>query len=104
MRPQASRPGIEFSDDKNQKSAGGSTSGHGGSNFPAAMGIGEGILQSNNKQSSPSKSPLEQSSAERRSSHKKQASPPKDKRQLNLEKANSLLDDQAREEKGGFHA
>lgn len=91
---EASRPGIEFSDDKNQKSAGGSTSGHGGSSFPATMGIGDGIIQSNNKQTPSSK--YDQSSAEQQvRSMPKQAAPPKqvDRQQLNIDKASSLVDE-----------
>ena len=52
--------GIEFSDDKNLRSGGGSTSGPGGNSAggfpPMSMGIGEGILQNNQTRQSPSSS------------------------------------------------
>ena len=70
------------------------------------MGIGEGILQSNNKQTPSSKGPLDNSSPEQRGSLNKKPSQSKekDRQQLNIDKANSLLEEQKREERAGFRA
>lgn len=105
--------GIEFSDDKAQRSAGGSTSGPGASagGFPpASMGIGEGILQSQTKQT-PSSSAAKLGGAAEESSSSPDARQssggqkgPVQKHEKNLEKASSLLDEQNREEMTGFKA
>lgn len=88
--------GIEFSDDKVQRS-GGSTSGPGGNSaggFPQmSMGIGEGILQNANKQTPSSSAAKLGGEPESGSSPGAPSSVAKTGHEMNIAKASSLLDE-----------